>query len=253
MRRALNLLRESLHYRRGAFDAGLQANGFRLTHHLPDPEPGDLLLIWNRHGGDHETALRFEAAGARVLVAENGYLGKSWLGGKWFALAWNHHNGAGTWPDGGPQRWQALGVELAPWKLDGDVNLVFEQRGIGEPGVASPRGWAGRVATRVHGRIRWHPGAAAPAVKLEDELADVWQCFTWNSGAALLALMRGVPVFYDCPTWIGAGAALPLSEFGKQEPRRDDAARLAMFCRMAWAQWTLDEIRSGEALYRLLR
>jgi len=253
MRRALNLLRESLHYRREAFDAGLQANGFRLAHQLLDPDPDDLLLVWNRHGGYNDTALRFEAAGARVVVAENGYLGKGWLGGKWFALALGHHSGAGTWPDGGPQRWNALGVELAPWKLDGVQNLVLEQRGIGEPGIASPRGWTSWVAQRVHGRIRRHPGATAPQVPLVADLADVQQCFTWNSGAALLALMHGVPVFYDCPTWIGAGAALPLAEFGKQEPRRDDAARLAMFCRMIWAQWSLDEIRSGEAFERLLQ
>lgn len=252
-RRALSLLRDSLHYRADAFRSGLRANGFEVVETLDDPRPGDVLLSWNRGGARNVHARRFESAGARVVVAENGYLGKGWRDDKWFALALGHHCGAGAWPDGGPARWDALGVDLEPWRQGGTQTLVLEQRGIGEPGVASPYGWAESVAPMVRGRIRRHPGGEPVQVTLRDDLADVGQVVTWSSGAALLALIMGVPVFYAFPRWIGAPASQPLAAFATVGPLRDDAARLGMFRRLAWAQWTLAEVESGYAFEQLLR
>lgn len=250
--RALSLLRDSLHYRADAFRSGLRAQGFEVVDALPKPGPEDLLLTWNRGGGRDSLARQFEAAGARVVVAENGYLGKTWRGNKWFALALGHHCGAGAWHVGGSERWDSLEVDLEAWRDGGTQTLVLEQRGIGEPGVASPYRWADAVAPSVRGRIRRHPGAEPPSCTLRDDLADVRQVVTWSSGAALLALMMGVPVFHAFPRWIGAPAARPLSDFALG-PLRDDAARLAMFRRLAWAQWTLAEVESGYAFERLLQ
>ena len=64
MARALNLLRSSLHYRRDCFDQGLRKAGFKLVPAIPDPKPGDLLVIWNRYGGWHDNALHFERRAA---------------------------------------------------------------------------------------------------------------------------------------------------------------------------------------------
>jgi hypothetical protein len=64
--------------------------------------------------------------------------------------------------------------------------------------------------------------------------------------------LLGIPVFYEFDRWIGARAALPISVWGA-EPKRDDAARLAMLRRLAHAMWTLEEVRSGEAFSNLLR
>lgn len=247
--RALNLLRESLHYRRDAFDAGLQAVGFELVRQCTHPEPGDVLVIWNRYGGYHDIAAHFEHSGGHVVVAENGYLGKEWQGGNWYALALGHHAGAGQWHVGGPERWDRMGVELERWR-DGQGDIVIlGQRGIGEPGIASPYGWAEAVQRRIGGRIRPHPGQHAPAVPMRKDFSDARAVVTWHSGAALHALLMGVPVFYGFPQWIGAEAGRPLDEF-EQGPRYGD--RLAMFRRLAWAQWTLDEIRTGDAFAHLL-
>lgn len=252
MPRALNLLRAALHYRRSAFDEGLRAAGFDTVGALDRPRHGDLLLIWNRYGGFAEIADRFEAAGATVLIAENGYLGKGWRGGEWFSLARGHHAGAGAWPVGGPERWDGWGVDLAPFRAGGDETVIFGQRGIGEPGVRSPDRWAEAVRGRIGGRIRPHPGTGPEGVPLAVDLARARECVTWHSGAALLALLMGVPVWYAFPQWIGAGAARSLAEYGRAEPRRDEAARLAMFRRLAWSMWTLDEIRTGEPIARLM-
>lgn len=245
MPRALNLLRHSIS-RRPAFAAGLVAAGFEIVDRLERPESDDLCLTWNRSAGFHETAQMFEQAGAQVLVAENGYLGKSWLGDEWFALARWHHTGAGQWPTGSNSRWDSLAVELKPWQQGGREVVIFAQRSIGEPDIRSPHAWAETTKQMTGGRIRQHPGTFEPRVSLEDDLRDARCVMTWNSGAALKALMLGVPVFYDFPKWIGASAALPL-EAWKTEPKRCDEARLAMFRKLAWAQWRVTEIESGEA------
>lgn len=253
MPRALNLLRANLHYRRESFDAGLRAAGFDVVQHLSDPCPGDALFIWNRYAGFDEQASAFERAGATVLVTENGWLGKHWRGGEWFALSVGHHAGAGWWRDADASRWDGWGVELQPWRRGGTETVILGQRGIGEPGVRSPDGWAEAVRARLGvGRVRPHPGnVEAPAAALAADLAGAREVVTWHSGAALLALTWGIPVWCDFSRWIGAGAARPLSEWPGQ-PKRDDASRLAMFQRLAWSMWTLDEIRTGEPIRRLM-
>jgi hypothetical protein len=250
LRRALCLLRSPIQYRRDAFNRGLQNAGFKLATAIRDPGHGDCLVIWNRYGGYAEEADRFERAGAAVLVAENGYL-PNLVGRKWYALALGHHNGAGSWSKGGPDRWDALGADLGPWQPAGGEVVILGQRGIGEKGLASPDWWAERTQKRLGGRIREHPARGGKAVTLEDDLREASAVVTWGSAAAIRALVLGVPVWYDFVQWIGAKAAKPLGGWGG-EPERDDAARLAMLQRLIWAQWTLQEIESGEAITMVL-
>lgn len=246
MPRALCLLRESPHYRRQCFVDGLGAAGFLVCDSTFDPEPDDCVLVWNRYGKHDATARRFEAVGAAVLVAENAYVRRQ----GWYALARGHHAGAGRWPVGGPERWAALEIELQPWRPDGEV-VILGQRSIGERGIASPVGWERSIQRHVGGRIRLHPGKYGNAPPLERDLAKAGAAVTWASSAALTALIMGIPVFHGLPTWIGAGAGRPVSDFA-QGPLRDDAARLATLQRLAWAQAPLEEIRSGDAICRLI-
>jgi|SRR5580765_487295 len=245
------MIRPQLVYRKDVFCSGLRCAGYEVHNLNPfDPTPDDVLLIWNRYGQFDEQAKWFEKKGATVLVAENGYL-REGLDGRWFALAKGHHAGAGAWRAGGPERWDALGIKLAPWSQKGKEVLILAQRGIGEPGVASPKNWAQTIQQKYGGRIRPHPGDAPPKVSLRDDLRDVACVITWHSAAALYALMYGVPVFHAFPQWIGARAALRLDQY----PRalRDDAARLEMFRELIWAQWSLEEIANGTAFRHLLR
>jgi hypothetical protein len=244
--RALNLLRDALHYRKSAFNEGLKACGYSVVTELSKPTPNDLLIIWNRYSWFCDEALRFERAGARVVVCENGYLGKEWIGGDWFAMSLGHHSGAGKWHVCGPERWDSLGVELQPWRGGSEV-VILGQRGIGEPGIASPRGWAEDIQAKIGGRVRPHPGTG-PCKPLADDLKDASAVVTWHSGAAFHALLMGIPVFYGYRKWIGAEAGRPLGEFSEGVRYGD---RLSMFRRLIWAQWRLSEIRSGEAFRHL--
>ena len=148
-------------------------------------------------------------------------------------LARNFHNTAGMFPVGGPERWDSLGVDLEPWRTEGET-VILPQRGIGPAQVAMPRGWP----YGIKGRIRQHPGQRQ-AKDLKEDLAKAGKVITWGSGAAIKALMWGIPVDSHMPKWIGV-------------QDNTDAGRLDMFRRLAWAQWSMDEIASGEPFERLL-
>lgn len=248
--RYCNLIRDSPHYRREAFEAGLKTLGEPASH-----EQCDLLVIWNRYGGWDVDASQVEKRGGTVLVVENGYLGNEFAGGRWYAISRGQHNGAGTWPEGGPERWDALGVELAPWR-EGREIVVLPQRGIGRFDVAMPMNWTSDTVTKLGKltkrpvRVREHPGVN-PCIPLAEDLADAHAVVTWGSGAALKALALGVPVYHDFPRWIGAGASLRLG-MPMDAPLRSTEARLAMFRRLAWAMWPLEQITSGEAFRCIL-
>lgn len=245
MPRACNLLRRATHYRRECFDAGLRAAGFDLHETVRDPRHDDVLVVWNTYGHAGDELRRFKAAGARVLVAENGLLGKTWRGGEWFSLAlWEVAITGGQVHCGGNERFGAWRVPLAPWRSGGADTVILAQRGIGSPGVRSPDGWAESVRARIGGRIRQHPGLT-PGISLEEDLRHAASVVTWSSSAALQALMLGVPVWYEHPSFLGAAAGRPLKQWGQVEPLRDNGARRDVFEKLAWAMWTLDEIKTG--------
>lgn len=247
-------LKDALHYRREAFRHGLVVAGYEDKSYISDPGPNDVLVIWNRTFRGAEDAERYQRGGSRILVVENGLLSKRWNGGNWYSLAFNHVAGAGgEFPVGAGQRWESFNTPLAPWRhTETEAPLIFEQRGIGERHIKSPEGWAERTQAQIGGRIRRHPGRYDETVPLAVDLLNASAGVTWASSAGLQALLHGTPVFYACPVWAGAPAALPLSEWGKQPPKRDDAARLALFQRLAWAMWTIDEIENGSAFFHLL-
>lgn len=229
MRAWLNL-RYTVPERRAAFHAGLAACGYRPIEGLPgDFADGDVLVTWNRIGHGDTVARQFEARGLPVLVAENATWGNGFAERRWYTIARGWHNTAGCFPVGGPERWDSLGVVLDRWRTHGET-VVLPQRGIGANGM--PRNWT------APGRVRRHPGTA-PAIELEQDLARAGKVVTWGSGAAVKALVWGIPVESHMPNWIA-------------EQDNTDAGRLAMFRRLAWAQWTLDEIADGLPFRRLL-
>lgn len=256
MRRAVCMIRKDPHYRREAFERGLERAGFVLQGDGIEPDEGDALLVWNLSGHAGMLAEQWHGRGALVFVAENGYIGTDANGVQRYALARNAHNGAGSWHVGGGERWDALGIELKPWHTDGSTIVIRGQRGIGSREMASPPQWhekASRDLRRLWPDrmqiIQQHPGKPANdpqvAADILEALRNAWALCIWSSAAGVRALIEGVPVFYDAPHWICEGAAV--HRIGNLDhPKRDDDARLRAMQRMAWAQWTIDEISSGE-------
>src|SRR5262245_42882427 len=232
---------EGVHYRRDAWMAGFHKLGYQVCYHARHvPRPDDVLLLWNRYRYNEQRALEYEKSGATVLITENAWLGPEEKNAHWFALAIGHHNGAGAWRVGSPERWASMSLELKPWRRSGKHVLLLPQRGMGEDGVRQPEGWLLRTKDKLISRnydclTHFHPGARPhPPI----DFTDVWCAVTWASGAAIKALVEGVPVFYEFPYWVGAKAA----KFGleEMEPWRGD--RLPMFQELAWAMWRAEEI-----------
>lgn len=250
IRRACVLLRASSHYRSDQFRAGLRRHGFEVEQRWSArPGPGDLLLLWNRRRGHETIAAAYERAGARVLVAENGYLPHPGAR-KGFALALSQHNGAGRWYVGDSPRFE---VEDQPWRPRGDHVLVLPQRGIGAHGVAMPTGWPLGIQRRLAGLtdrpivFRRHPGAENS--EPYDQLRGAHCAVTWASGAGLKAICAGIPVFHEMERWIGGIASSRLAGDIESCFMPD---RSVLWHRLSWAQWSLEEIGSGEAFDGLL-
>lgn len=257
MRRAVVAIKDTPHYRRDAFVAGLRRLGYAIVERNDRPAAGDVLLSWNLTAMDREKE-RYERAGGLVLVAENAYLAPPGAG-PMYALARGGHNGSGAHPaPDGSARWDALGITLKPWRGAGLHILVCAQRGIGSRTIASPHGWHQTTAAairRVSNRpvvIRPHPGLSKSAKPLQADLQNAWAVVVWASAAGVRALAEGVPVFHTAPHWICAEAAPRLDLKSIEHPLTDDAARLRAMRSMAAAQWSVEEIATGEALKRTI-
>lgn len=251
--RAALMFRPNRHYRAMEFGHGLARHGFSVsTSASPSPTPDDLLVLWNRTRAFERTAAAYERAGARVLVAENGYLDRI-NGEKHYALALGHHNGAGRWFVGDQPRFE---IEQQPIG-QGDAILILPQRGIGEPGVAMPADWPRQIRERI-GRltkrpviVRRHPGMHHPSrhTPLEQDLARAHAVVTWASGAAIKAIRAGLPCFYELDGWIANCAATRLADQLEQCESIDSGE---LWRRVSWGQWTMADLESGEAFDRLL-
>lgn len=272
--RAYLLIRDAPWYRREAFHRGLIAAGFRVTVGEPGPGPktGDWLVCWNRYGHVHEAAKRFEADGGKVICCENGYINGDRDSPKYavhprgprptdyYAVGFSYHNDHRLIKAGGPERLIKLGIELRPLRQGGDHILVAPNRPFGPPDRAMDADWAEKTAQKLRTmtmrevRVRTHPGNNRPSRPLEEDLRGCWAVVIWSSTSGVHALADGIPVVCCAPYWICRAAAWKSIDSVNAEDLGDlEAARKASFERMAWAQWQLGEIETGEPFHHLLR
>lgn len=216
--------------------------------------PSDLLVIWNRYAAFADQARLWEQRGGTVLVCENGYFGKDAEGRQYYAIAANGHNGSGRWPEPQHDRLSKLNTEFKPWRTEGDHILICGARGIGPSGIAQPPGWEIEIQRAINKitkrptRIRAHPGNNPAKTPLADDFKNCWAVVTWASNCATEALIAGIPVHYCGPFIATAGAATRGIELIENPPTVD---RLETFHRLAWQQWSVAEIESGEPFERL--
>lgn len=256
-----------------AMSDGIKRHGFTV-HNDPNFAPAknadyidDVLLTWNLHGHRELYRDQFEAQGGRVIVFEEGYTRQLWTE-KHFAASLHAHNGAGQWFNDDSDmpyreyaaRWERMKLEIEPWRTDGDHILVCGQRGIGSRLMASPHKWHEHIATALPQYtkrkivIRPHPGKDKTKANksLVDQLKNCWACVIWSSGCGVRALLRGIPVVSLAPHWILQRAAWGSVSGINYSGELDPEIRLLAFKRLAWAQWTIEEIRQGKTFDHLL-
>lgn len=200
--------------------------------------------------------------GHEVLVMERGYLGDRF---KWTSLGWNGLNGHATFPEAPDDcsRFDAH-FSMKPWKQGGDYVLILGQ----VPGDASLQGrdlmplyteWA-KEAAQAYGlpvHFRMHPKAAEKGYRqkpagtvestgtLDEALAGARTAICFNSNSAVDAVLAGVP------TVTMDRGSMAWEVTGHQIGSLMKPDRRAWASRLAWRQWSLDEIASGEALRSL--
>lgn len=249
------LIREMPWYRRSAFEAGLRSVGYMVDAKWR-PAPDNVLVIWNRYGNYDHIAREYEKAGGRVIVAENGYLGREWNDGYWYAVSRALHNTRSDFQLGDESRISEIGITIEPWRKGGKEIVILETRGIGPNSVREPLGWSRDIFTKLKRtsnipvRIRKHPGENKNVVSLYDDLKDAYAVVTWGSGGALKAITWGIPVFFGYPGWIGAESAHPLSV---DLENRYTGSRMETLRRIAWGMWNTTEIERGAPFTWLLR
>jgi hypothetical protein len=233
------------------FRRGLEAAGFNVADRYEQNEihAGDIVVMWNRKPNDEHIAAAFEIAGARVLVCENGYVTPDSAGRNYFAISIGGHNGSGTpLAMGGSCRWDRLEMPIAPMSY-GEKILICSQRGIGASGMAMPANWLDKVRKKVEGwtdrtiEIRKPPSRLAHQPFLEEQLADAWAVVVWTSNVATAALLHGTQVFLEGPHHVMESACIKHALVNS--PATIIKARQPAFERMAWFQWSEEEIAKG--------
>lgn len=246
-----------------AFGTGIPAD-MRVAAHLDKgaPEPIDVAVVYGTRKRNVVLAEKrwriieaMRLGGGRTIILESGYLHRD----RYFSAGWNDINGRADFrlsPDMPPDRWDALGIEMKPWKTGGDYVLVCGQRphGSGAVGLNDFDDWR-----REHIRALWqkgikvkyrpHPGIAI-ARPLALDLAEASACFTWNTTAGVEAVVAGVPTIamdQGSMVWDVAGHGLDDID-NPPRPGRSAWAR-----RLAYCQWTLDEMAEGQAWRHLTR
>jgi len=244
--------------KRDAIVAGFDALGYTQVTH-PDKLVGDdvLYVTWNLHGTADQTS-KIIAMGGTVVVCENPYIKMDVDGKEYMAMAMGGHNGSGITPQGEEDRLSRLGVNPEPWRDGGEYILVIGQRGIGSMTMKSPPRW-GELTAEVLEQSqdtpvvhRPHPGRVQQPGQepLETQLDRAACIVMWASNCATTALLKGIPVFYSAPNCVLQKSCR--HGLMVDNPIKSDIARQQAFWDLSYAQWNLDEIRSGEAFTRLI-
>jgi hypothetical protein len=154
-------------------------------------------------------------------------------------------------------RFLSLGLDIKPWRAAGDEIIVAgstakacREHGMGyqeweREAVRKLKGMGKRVVYRPKPNdlsAQPIPGAIMDRRPISEALENCWAWVTHHSNSAVDALLAGVPV--HCETGVASHFSVPLESLADPELR---GGREQFLYDVAWLQWTLEEMRSGEA------
>lgn len=204
--------------------------------------------------------------GKEVLVMERGYVGDRFY---YTSLGWNGLNNYATFPkyeDDGGKRFAEHGGILKPWKNKKDGYALI----LGQvPGDASLQGqdlipWYEEISKNISDYygvdifFRPHPdnkkrgihqilnnAMLSPHTSLEEAINGANFTVCWNSNSAVDSILAGKP----CIIGDKGTMAYEMCSMDYKTPIMKDRHEWAN--KLAFKQWSIDEIKSGEALERL--
>jgi hypothetical protein len=240
-----------------------------------DYKPSDIAVVWGMRKSKVPKSFPRGAVFSQqrtnnldVLVLDTGYVNRGAGDKHHYAAGINGLNGRAYFgfDDWGvpaslekdETRWEKLGVELKPWRTDGEHIVLCSQ----VPWDASVEGtdhieWLLRTVSTLKKltgrevRFRPHPLAPLPPLKgleystapLADDLINAWATVTFNSNSGVESAIAGVPIFTDDAGAMGreiSSALLARIENPYLPERKYWAWNLA------WCQWTPEEMANGE-------
>lgn len=226
-----------------AFASGLQRHGWRTTI-SHQPAKCDLLMLWGVRRKDCIT--RQKELGGEVCILERGYT--AWP--QWISVSFGGQlNGRATFrgPFTDSSRFEKyLSHLLYPWKPDdgGEVIVMGQCYGDTSCGEINVRSYFPAMVNAFEKqgfktRFRPHPREKV-TVPIADDLAKARFVVTWNSISGVDAVLAGVPTVamdQGSMVWDVAGHELTMPP----KPRRAAWAHA-----LAWKQWQMSELASGE-------
>ena len=242
---------------------GLKRHGVTSEwEHQTHYRPCDLAVIWG---------VRFphiiqgqKDCGGDYLVIERGYFADRMT---YCSLGFNGLNGYAEFlaENSPPDRWEKHGVEVKPWKVDGEYILLMGQvRGDQSVKDMDTRIWYEKAMSQIkaitdmpvyfrpHPQARQFEGlmdcAGYKTGTLEEAFEGAACAVTFNSNSGVDAVLNGVPVIAmdrGAMAWDMAQHEIILEHYLPD--------RTQWLYDLAYKQWTLEEISNGEAWAHLKR
>lgn len=201
-----------------------------------------------------------------VVVLETGYVNRGDGESNHYAAGFNGLNGRADFraKNMGPERWEALGVQLMPYSQGETIVLCSQVPHDASVEMHDHRQWIVETAEdlqRISKRpivFRPHPLAKLPPLPgclfstkpLVEDLKHAHAVVTFNSNSAVESLIYGKPVFaFDEGSMVWPIANRNLADI--DAPMY--AERKQWSRDLAWCQWTPEEMRNGEAWKHLMR
>lgn len=239
---------------------------------VQDYEPSDVAVVF----GVFKKAVPFsrfrgyvieqQKAVGKTIVLETGYIKRGDDDNSYYAAGFDGLNGRADFrnKDMPSDRWKTLNVELKPWKSDDGVVLLAGQ----VPWDASvqhvnyqewviatladiKRHSRRQVIFRKHPKCNWAPSDVEVSdLSIEADLERTYAVVTFNSNTCVDATLSGVPAFVrdqGAMTWRLGNFSI----YELENPKRPDRQKWAND--IAYAQWTRDEMRSGQTWNHLFR
>lgn len=247
---------------------------------VQDHSPSDIAVVfgvrkkavpYSNYRGD--VIDRQKANGKRTIVLETGYINRGDEENNHYAVGFDGLNGRADFNnyDSPSDRWEKLGVKLKPWKQGSKIVVCGQIPWDAAVDHTDHVKWLRETILSIHERtereivFRPHPKFRNPELisavdvakvcehsfrPILEDLQDAWAVVTFNSNSGVEAAIEGIPVFVD-----DAGSmAFPVANRNllyidnPKKPEREQWAH-----NLAYTQWTLDEMRSGEAWNHLFR
>jgi hypothetical protein len=255
-----------------ALKEGCKKHRMRVTEH---DMTADVAVIWSqlwagRMAPNQQVWQEFTASGRPVIVMEVGQL----MRGVTWKMGINGVNARAWWGEGTePDRVKKLAVRLQPWQ-QGNHILIAMQRSDSEQwaGLPPSEQWLKQTIDRIREHtdrpivVRPHPRQKLrpiPGIKIQQPLSlrgtydefdfrsnlgNAWAVVNENSGPGSQAIIDGVPAFVGAYSMAAPVANMDFSLIEKPlMPER--AEWLEQLCH---TEWTVNEIKSGLALGRLI-